>query len=79
MASMGKSTQAASASPQENPPNVLQQGADHLPVPSLIYPQPEHDYTTDDAQEGQEVQALDQQTSHVRTPRRAPQFIHTND
>lgn len=81
MASMGKSTQAASAPPQENQPNVWQQGADHLPVSSLMYPQPEHDYTTDDAhvEEGQEVQAPEQQTPNARTPMQAPQFIHTNE
>ena len=75
--SEGRSPQTAVAPPQASPSNIEQQQADQLPVPNLMYPQP--DGSTDDVPVGggheEFVPAPEQQAPHAGTPVQAPRFV----
>ena len=79
--SEGRSPQTAVAPPQASPSIIEQQQADQLPVPNLMYPQP--DDSTGDVPVGGGHEGLapapEQQAPHTGTPVRPPQFMLAED
>ena len=78
-----KAPETAVTPQQESPLHMGQQEADLLPVPNLIYPQPDNDDSTDDIPVGigrEEVApAPEVHSPHSGLPVQPPQFVPTEN
>ena len=81
--SESESPETAGTPRQESSPDIGQQESNQLPLPNLIYPQPDHDARTDDVpvEVGREkvIPTTEIHPSHSGPPVQSPQFAPTEN